>query len=447
MSKLPRILATASFLAAFLAVGAAAWDFGGSLDSASTAEQTDALALDEEATLAGWVRTRLGTSLELYARGSYTYTIDRPLLLDLDAAWLKGEWDKATGPTLLELTVGRFRAADFTKLVLNHTVDGVEAAFTYPNAVFRATTGFTGLIQKPVSDIVISRTDASDLDRASVVFAPPRLVGSFGVEVSDVLGGHSLRLAMLFQEDLRLDDDNVLEPGEETLDPTRGGRLSTQYLGAGLGGPLGGGLYYDLFAFGGTGQMLSYVEDSASGSGSSYQYEPIVGVLAGAGVRYFAKPMSSVFGLRAVYASGDKDFQSPVEGNRDGWALAFVPISQSDRALVFSPQLGNLLMGEASFSVKPFEGMGIAALADLQVMLKALAFARPTTGPVSEGGLDPASDAMYLGTEVDLTINYRPFSDLGIAINGGVFLPSGDAFVADRADPEFLVGLLVSLSF
>ena len=442
MKKLAFLLALAS-----LAAGStAALDFGGSIDSATTVEQADSLTLKEEATLSGWARLMLGKSLELYTRGSYTYTIDTPVLLDLDAGWLKGEWDTADGPSLFELTLGRFRASDFSRLVLDHTLDGFQLAFSYPNAVLRASAGFTGLIQKPRSDIVISKTDEADVNRAAVLFAPPRLVGSFGVELLNVLGSQSLKLAMLFQEDLRLDDDNVLEAGEENFFPNQGGLLDTQYLGAGLSGPLGGSLYYDLFVFGNTGQMLSYVEDDESITSSSYQYEPIVAFLGGAGVRYFAPVLSSVVGLRALYASGDEDAISVVEGNTDGWALAFIPISQSDRALVFSPQLGNLLVGEASFSIKPFGGLGVPALANLQAMVKVMVFGRPTTGPVSEGGIDPASDSMYLGSEVDVTINYRPFSDLGIALNGGVFLP-GDAIHADRSDPEYVFGLLVSLSF
>jgi hypothetical protein len=425
-------------LIALVAAGAAALDFGGTLDSATTVEQASETTLDEEATLAGWVRQKVGDALEIYARGSYTYTIDTPVLVDLDAAWFKGEWDKATGPTLLELTVGRFKTSDFSHLVLDHTIDGLETVFTYPSAVFRATAGYTGLVQKPRSDIVISKADARDIDRTGAVFAPPRLVGLFDVSLLNVAGSQTVKLAMLFQEDLR-PEDGLKQEGDTAQDITRGGRLSTQYLGAFIGGPLGGGLYYDLYGYGNTGQMLSWMDSSLQ-----YQYKPIAAFLAGGGLRFFGGPMSSVFGLRGILASGDEDARSVTEGNEDGLALGFVPISQTDRALVFSPQLTNLVVGEASYSLKPFDGLGIRALTDLQAVLTALVFARPTTGAASQA--DPASDSLYLGTEVDLVVNYRPFSDLGIALKGGVFLP-GDALGEQRTDPEYLVGLLVSLSF
>jgi hypothetical protein len=425
-------------LAVLVAWGAAALDFGGSLDSATTVEKAADGTFDEEATVAGWVRQKLGDTIEVYVRGSYTYTIDTPVLFDLDAAWLKGEWDKATGPTLLELTLGRFKARDFTHLVLDHTVDGIEAVFTYPRAVFRATAGYTGLVQKPRSDIVISRTDATEIDDKTVLFAPPRLLGVFDVDLLNVLGDQTLKLAMLLQEDLRPDSD-LMGEGDAVV-PSKGGRLSTQYLGASIGGPMGGGFYYDLFAYGSTGQTLSDID-------GVYRNKPIAAVLAGGGVRLYAGPKSSVISLRGLYASGDKDAVNVTESNTDGFATTFTPISLSDTSFVFSPQLSNIIVAQASYSLVPFESLGIPTLADLQAVLSALAFARPTTGPVSSGGIDPASDAAYLGAEIDLTVNYRPFSDLGIALKGGVFFPNESAFVADRTDPAYLVGLVMSLSF
>ena len=48
-----------------------------------------------------------------------------------------------------------------------------------------------------------------------------------------------------------------------------GGRLSTQYFGLGLSGPVTSSLYYDAFGYLNTGQTLSYVADSSSGTGFS----------------------------------------------------------------------------------------------------------------------------------------------------------------------------------
>ena len=211
----------------------------------------------------------------------------------------------------------------------------------------------------------------------------------------------------------------------------QGGRLSTEYLGAAVRGRITASLYYDLFGYLGTGRTLSYID-------GAYQYAWILSGLAGASLRFFRESwLSSRAELRVILATGDRDYDPTfVEGNRAGLATMFVGISQPELAVLFSPRLGNLVLAEASWSLKP--------AAVLQTLLKATCFLRPSLGPVSDARIDPASSSAYLGTELDGVARLRPFSDLGLAFTAGVFLPGG-AFRSDFRQPE--LGGRVELSF
>ena len=143
--------------------------------------------------------------------------------------------------------------------------------------------------------------------------------------------------------------------------------------------------------------------------------------------------------IRAIFSSGDADNSTYLEGNTAGASTIFVPISQDTLGLAFQPPWGTLVMIQASYSVKPLDS--------LQLMLKGQAFLRPTTGAISATGVDLASSALYLGSEVDAIANFRPFSDLGTALSLGVFFPNGSVFTGQASLPQLAGRLEVSLSF
>jgi hypothetical protein len=211
--------------------------------------------------------------------------------------------------------------------------------------------------------------------------------------------------------------------------------LSTEYLGLSLRGPLSGSLYYDVFAYLGTGRTLSYIEAT-----STYSYEWLVSALTGGGLRYFREQwLNSRVELRFLLATGDTDYTVQfTEGNRDGLAATFVPITPAELALVFSPKAGNLALLSLSYSIKPIE--------ILQTGLTAAVFVRPTLGLISDSQVDKTSDSRYLGSEIDATAKLRPWPDLGMALSLGIFLPGG-AFPAGERDSRFRGKLEISLSF
>jgi len=419
--KLRTVLLSALSFVLLAATPIFSLDWGGVIDNSTELLVSDKTEFDQQDKLSLWMDAALGERWSFSAQGSYTYELDRPYLFDVDSLQFEGRFPNVEkGPTLFTVTLGRFSFSDFTGLVLDHRADGFALGFNYPNSIFTVALGYTGLLLKPTSTIRVSLTDASEDNDDSVVLAPPRAVGALKAVFPELLGRQDLTLSLLFQQDLHSKDDLVAE-GQTTPDYNKGGQLNTQYLGFGFSGPLSSSLYYDAFVYGGMGRTLSYID-------GAYKYETILAALGGVGVRYYLEQaLSSRVGFRFLYASGDEDSDRPYEGNTGGLATAFLPISKPELGLIFQPQLSNLFLAELSYSLKP--------LAWMQVQLKAVPFFRSTPAPIQESGIDPSSDALYLGTEVDGAINIRPFSDLGLGFSAGLFLPNSgtNGALPDRA--------------
>jgi len=207
-----------------------------------------------------------------------------------------------------------------------------------------------------------------------------------------------------------------------------------------------------------------------SGQAGVFEREQILSWLAGGTLRYLLPTfLQSYIELSGVYASGDADHVTFLEGNTEGESTLFLPISGQEPGLVFAPVVGNITYGRIAFSAKPFASVlteptplylspSETGLSSLQVIAETFVFFRPTTGPISEPGLNDTSDAAYLGTEVDLRVQARLLSDLGAALSSGVFLPntgevtgfeSADdpAFRASGQEAELVTRFELSVSF
>jgi hypothetical protein len=259
------------------------------------------------------------------------------------------------------------------------------------------------------------------------------------------LFGQKLTVSVILQEDMRdtvldlagLGKTDIVTAGSATLQPDMGGPVNTQYFGLGASGEIVPSLFYDLYSYLETGSVLAY-------TGASYQQSFFFSALAGGGIRwYLPSLLFSVLGGKLLYVSGDPSATTVVEDGTSGFS-AFTPISRATLNLVFSPQVSNIVRAEASWSVKPLTPLGGAAADSLQVALQADAYLRPTPGAISLG-VQPGNTDLYLGTETDLTATFRPFSDLGLTLAGGVFFP-GSAFGAG-APLEYRVGADLTFSF
>ena len=401
------------------------FDFGGSLEDSTIYHYSDSSTFFHSDTLSLWLKTELWEDTDLLILGGYTYTTDNPWFFDL--SYFKVENKSAS---LLNYSVGRISASDFSGYIFNHKMDGASIALNMPSFILTANAGYTGFLFDTGSTVKMTIADQTGInyDWIAQDFAAPRIVGSLQAFFPGLFLDQDLKTEVWAQFDMH-------------SDLSTGKKLDTQYYGLTLSGPLVSSLYYDSFAYFETGQ-------AHSGTGDDYT---VLSFMGSAGLRYYIeKFLYSKISFRFLYSLGDADFKSSfTEGNTIGDATAFVPVSRKSLAMVFSPELGNIFFTSLSYSLKPLSGMDNRVLHNIQLELTDVNFFRSTTGGISSGGIDPDSISLYLGTEIDGTINFRPYSDLGLSLSGGVFIPNngaGGSFLNTRT-VEYLGRLGLSFSF
>lgn len=153
------------------------------------------------------------------------------------------------------------------------------------------------------------------------------------------------------------------------------------------------------------------------------------------------------FSAELLLASGDSDRRSTTDtvgGNAPGTDdTAFNSLGFANTGLAFSPSLSNLWstrMGVSTFPFRTAEGGGSGDLDQFQIAADLFIFNKfNRLGPVDE----PSDSTMYLGTEFDLSANYRVTSDLAIGLRWGIFFP-GSALEDDKARNFVLATLTLS---
>ena len=443
-----------------ISASAGSVDFGGSLfnltgvgNSAGVSSVPGSTTgLVQEDVLKGWLQANLNSHLTLNFEVDGTYNT-APILpfgttllfVNADLLNLHGSYALPNGALrLVQFTVGRLMLSDFTTMVLSHEADGVVLDFEFPAVSLNVSAGYTGLVTKGASTIELSKADLNDYANTGVNFASPRMVEQVQASLLSI-PGQKLTVAVILQQDLRgtsldLADgsaESLETQGSTTFDSSEGGLVNTQYFGLGMSGSVVGKLYYDVFSYLETGQELYYL-------GGSYQNLSFVGLLAGGGVHVpFPNALSSIIAARVYYASGDPNASTVTEGATQSFSI-FTPISRPILDNVFTPQLSNLVVLEASYSLKPFSNLGAGLPQKLQTNLQADVYFRPTGGAISEPEV-PVGTGSYLGTEGDLSVNFNPASDVGTSLWGGLFFP-GSAF-ASGAGLQFKAGLDVFINF
>ena len=391
-------------------------DFGLTLDTStflSSGVIDSAYSSEYKAALWGELLqvTDKGGSLDLTVQGSYRYTAQRPYIVDLDLFRFTGLFSQAFGEgTAVELKAGRLNFSDATKLILDQTLDGVQINFLFSGFQVRLAGAYSGFILNPSSNVRISADDLSEVTDNSVFFGPKRLIAQA------FLGSDGFALQALAQFDMRGN--------------TAAEIINTQYLGI-VGVPrLGPGLYldYDLTA--------SYGQSTVGASTTN-----LLSALAGFGFRLYGERFAeSRAHLKVTYATGF----TPLVLLLNNLSLDnFRSISLPTIGLVFSPRLANLLYADFGYSFHPFAGNPSAVLSNIEPSVGARAFFRDpvpflltgTPADIQVNDLNSSSTALYLGTEIQAGVAARLFSDLGLSITGGVFLPStggSAAFTSSR---------------
>jgi len=442
------------FLAASVFAGEA--QFG--LDSTTSAAlgNSDSTVFSAGERLDGWWKMPLGTAGSVF-EGSAHFSLDMDLnddsnpsvdsgvsfdpSGDLDLLRLAFVFPSAGNAERMKLDVGRLPLKDPTGLIVSHPADGALLGFDYSRLSFSIQGGYTGLVLRKSNRIAVSLFDRLAAADDSRLTGGSRLLMLARVDAPKVFG-QSVGLSFLAQQDLNPEDDLVAEWETEEVTGT-GGKVDTQYTSLVVSGPVVPNLFYDAWFTFGSGRTLSYLKDTESATGFSYQYVPILSYLTGFSVDYYRPALyNAAFNFRFVYASGDADAASAVEGTVADSSKRFVPLTGSSFGVVFSPSLSNLIVAELGGSVKPFASYRI------QTGAKLFAFFRPTDGAMGVSGLDATEASSWLGFETDLYGNYRITSDLGVSLKTGVFFPGispSGAFNSDASAFQYSVQLAATL--
>ena len=98
--------------------------------------------------------------------------------------------------------------------------------------------------------------------------------------------------------------------------------------------------------------------------------------------------------------------------------------------------------------MKPFDRSSMDVLSTLQTELSYFGFFRSAgKGYVSSADVDAGANGSWLGSEVDLALRFRPFSDFGIGLSGGAFFANDAVMLDDTNSVDWIARLTASLSF
>jgi hypothetical protein len=225
-------------------------DWGGKVENISQISNVEYEDFTQGNKASLWYRGEQSPLLNFYIKGDYVYRYekeDHKNIFDLTNAYFYGRTVLEEGKSL-RYNAGRFRFNDSTGRVMKSLADGVEITLQNRTLPVRFGAGYTGLVFGQTSDIVMTPADKLEKDD-EYLLAPPRLIAFAEAKYSNLPGGNSLILAVIAQQDLRMDDNSYLEDSET-------GKLHTQYFQMGADGRFLPDLYYSLTGVLQTGQYL-----------------------------------------------------------------------------------------------------------------------------------------------------------------------------------------------
>jgi hypothetical protein len=430
-------------------------DWGGSITTTNTVQSvpdtSDADEFVNAERLVLFLTGDIGATRDFVSQLGVTFDSEEPTFaVDLERLYLRNRVFPEGGSVVrFESRLGRFGLVDPTGMILNHAVDGAGLSIQGRWWGVRMSAGTTALLNKEFSNVAMSIRDAVDAADDDVYFGPGRFIGQLRVDLPELFARQNLSLALVAQEDMRDPASVVQESDEPTAVDELGGLIDTQYIVLTLDGPILNTLFYEFGYALGLGRTLSLVDDDDAVSLESYSYQPIRAHMVSLDLAYFIPDfLSSVVRAGVRFTTGDDDYSSYLEGNTDGDATMFIPISPSGTGAVFDLQPGNTTTTAVSYGLKPFETAPSPFLSEFQTEALFYTFFRTAgRGPVSLPEVDPSANESYLGSELDIAFRFRPYSDLGFGLTTGMLFANEDALFDDADAFSWLVRLEASLSF
>jgi len=319
---------------------------------------------------------------------------------------------------------GRFSLSDMNHNLFSTIIDGVQFGIVNQKIKIKSGVGFTGLVFSDNSNIAMTVSDYNLKSSDSFKLASPRLAEYVEAAFYILPGDGSVTAAFLAQQDMLASSE--IETNE--------GLLHSFYLNLGLKGRLWNFVFYNLY---GTGEIGLYEMEADDRS-------ILLAAVAG-GLKVHMPlplPLKPLVAMELYYSSGDDWSRTDHGGSAIGAGKTnlyqFTPFSLQNKGYIYSVSTGNLFYGNIGISISP--------VSSLSVLLESLTLFRSKNGPVSTMPVTEADSdsSLFLGEEITLAVNFRPLSDMGFQLKGGIFIPN-DSVVSGGI--QYKVGGFMSLSF
>lgn len=312
------------------------------------------------------------------------------------------------------MMAGRNSFQDYSGDILSHTLDGISITIPLGFGTLLGKAAYSGLVNDNEVSLFTTAQDGDVIRRI--------------IEGADIV--KDLEAVSVWGSLYSLQDMNSLSTN-----------LSV-YGGGGVSGSIGSDIYYTARGNFQSG-LFSYLDSVTDDNEAALIYAGMGAVT----LNWYIKNGNELFQSMAPYvsfdfgiSSGDSDLVSTTLGVTqsddvtDGVSL-YSPLVTGGPGVIYSVNNQNLTYFKLQGSVSP--------LKDLQTQLGTVLYFRTVEGVTSDSDVNADADGHYMGTEVSVTANYRPFSDLGVAVTGGVFFPDGTVL---SGDPSGLLSAYVSLS-
>ena len=339
----------------------------------------------------------------------------------LDEGYYYGDLGKAAGFDFdgsLRLKAGRQYVTVGQGLVLDVRGDG--AALEFENEDFRIN-----------SFIVRSIASEDSYDRSYPDFGHSKNLFS-GIELTEKVS-ETLEIYgyTVFLRDKR-DPTRPLAPTQKFM-------YDSVYYGGGVRGQFGPQLIYhgEYSLQTGTSYPDASVERSTI---DAFAYD------MGVSYAFTDVEMEPTFSFQYTVGSGDSDMQTTVDtvlGNTAGtdnntyFAYGYV-----DTGFAFFPLISNVEVTRIGLELLGCNDHDI--FGDIEVGVNHFFYRKnKARGGISDRGHDPAQAGDHLGRETDFYLLWRPFSDLTVTAQFGIFTPDKDLFFDDKRRPFFSTGLVL----
>jgi len=387
----------------FVSLTCAAADFGLVLSEGFLAEHSDGTDTANKITIAPWLSFPLGDA-DIYVSAGLSANYEEKFFFvpELFRAELSYRANSDSYPGF-GVRLGRIKWQDITRFTAIGTFDGAEVLADLGSAQLGLAALYTGLLYKDTADINTSPGDTKDYGAAfewndfeGTYFAPRRLLASlYGDFPAFPSGRGNIQAGLMAQFDF--------SGAKEAF--------NTQYL------LIRYSFYYKSFDLAAAG-AIELENTEGDGLRAAYAFSAEGGWQTGLLVDRLS------LGLR--WSSGD----GPA-------SASFFPLTREAQGVAFRPVLSGMMILRANYQAR--------LLPSLSAQLGGRYFIRTD----STSYVDPyiQNGSYLLGTELDGTVLWLPFSDLSFSLSGGLFFPRTGAAMAENAPLRWAVNMGAIFSF